>query len=96
MRKKGPFVKSSKDRRLERSTQLDQELVLLLPRPTAFLAWSRSDSFDLSSPVSLSPAFCESDLVESGWRVAAALSRFSFAFSPYPFCESGLRAEPAY
>lgn len=27
--------------------------------------------------------------------VAAALSRFSLAFSPTPFCESGLRAEEA-
>lgn len=27
--------------------------------------------------------------------MAAALSRFSLAFSPKPFCESGLRAEEA-
>lgn len=68
---------------------------MLPPRPTAFLALSMIDSSDLSLPVSLSPAFCESDLVESGWTVAAALSRFSLAFSPRPFWESGLMAEEA-
>ena len=56
--------------------------MLLLLRPTAFLALSRSDSSDLSEPETLSPSFCESDLVESGWMVAAALSRFSLADSP--------------
>lgn len=69
--------------------------MLLLFKPTAFLALSRSDSSDLSEPETLSPSFCESDLLESGWTVAAALSRLSLAFSPRPFCESGLRAEEA-